>query len=306
MTDGDDTAAEGEGPVRRGPGGRPDAGSDPDADRAGAPGDGAEDRSGVEPEERAAAEEVERPSGPGAGEPPPEVVVALDVPGPAPARELIGRLPDGTHYKVGLELFTAAGPGFVRELTAAGHRVFLDLKLHDIPDTVAGAVRSVADLGVDLLTVHAAGGRAMVAAAADAARRATAAPDEGGLGILGVTVLTSLDDDAWEEVTGVDAVVEEAVGRLAVLCQEAGAHGVVASVGECSAVKALCGSRFRVATPGIRPEGAEAHDQKRVATPAEAADAGSDYLVVGRAVRQAADPADALRRIRDEAAGRTG
>lgn len=239
-----------------------------------------------------------------AGEPGPEVVVALDVPGPSAARALIARLPEGVHYKVGLELFTAAGPDFVRELTAAGHRVFLDLKLHDIPATVAGAAASAADLGVDLLTVHAAGGRAMVGAAADAARRATGPPGEGGLGILGVTVLTSLDDEAWEEVTGVDARVEEAVGRLAVLCQEAGAHGVVASVGECSAVKALCGKEFRVATPGIRPEGAGSHDQKRVATPAEAAGAGSDYLVVGRAVREAPDPAAALRRIRDEAGGR--
>ncbi len=231
----------------------------------------------------------------------PEVVVALDVPGPGPARDLVRRLPRGTRYKVGLELFAAGGPEFVRELTSADHRVFLDLKLHDIPNTVAGAVRSVADLGVDLLTVHAGGGRAMVGAAAEAAREASGPPEEGGLGILGVTVLTSLDDGAWEEVTGAEARVEEAVGRLAVLAQDAGAFGVVASVGECSAVKALCGESFRVATPGIRPAGGDAHDQKRVATPAEAAAAGSDYLVVGRAVRDAADPAEALRRIEAEA-----
>lgn len=269
------------GPVRPGPGGRPDAGASPREDRAGTPEAGAGDPG------RAA----------------PEVVVALDVPGPAPARELVERLPAGTHYKVGLELFAAAGPGFVRELTAAGHRVFLDLKLHDIPNTVAGAARSAAGLGIDLLTVHAAGGRAMVAAAAEAAAEAAGPPGEGGPRVLGVTVLTSLDDEAWSEVTGADARAEEAVGRLAVLAQEGGAHGVVASVGECSAVKALCGDGFLVATPGIRPAGTEAHDQARVATPAEAADAGSDYLVVGRAVRQADDPAGALRRIRQEAAG---
>lgn len=234
----------------------------------------------------------------------PEVIVALDVPGPDPARELVERLPPGTRYKVGIELFTAAGPGYVRELTGSGHPVFLDLKLHDIPNTVAGAVRSVADLGATLLTVHAGGGRAMVEAAVEAARETSGPPEEGGLGILAVTVLTSLDDEAWTEVTGAEAFVQEAVGRLAVLAQEAGAHGAVASVNECSAVKALCGERFRVATPGIRPAGAETHDQKRAATPAEAAAAGSDYLVVGRAVRGASDPADALRRIREAAADR--
>jgi orotidine-5'-phosphate decarboxylase len=255
--------------------GRADAGSDPDADRAGEP----------------------EAAGRGGG---PEVVVALDVPGAAQARELVRLLPEGTWYKVGLELFTAEGPGLVRELAAAGHPVFLDLKLHDIPATVEGAVRSAADLGARLLTVHAAGGRPMLSAAARAARDAEGAG--GRLDLLAVTVLTSLDDRLLSEVMGARSSAEEAVGRLAVLARDAGADGTVASVGECSAIKATCGEDFLVATPGIRLAGGEAHDQKRVATPAEAGRAGSDYLVVGRAVREADDPPAALRRIRAEAA----
>jgi orotidine-5'-phosphate decarboxylase len=255
--------------------GRPDAGADSAGDRAGAP---TPDR-GI-----------------------PEPVVALDVPGAAEARALVGRLPPETWYKVGLELFVSEGPGLVRELAAAGHPVFLDLKLHDIPNTAAGAARSAARLGARLLTVHAAGGREMIAAAVDAVRDAAGPPAEGGAAVLAVTVLTSLDDASLSEMAGTEVGAEEAVGRLAVLAREAGADGVVASVAECSAVKALCGEDFLVATPGIRLAGAAAHDQKRVATPAEAAAAGSDYLVVGRAVRAADDPAAALRRVREEAA----
>lgn len=256
--------------------GRPDAGADPEEDRAGVPGE----------------------VGDGGG---PEVVVALDVPGAAEALDLVRRLPPRTWYKVGLELFSSAGPDLIRELTAAGHPVFLDLKLHDIPHTVAGAVRVASDLGVRMLTVHASGGREMIEAAAEAAARAPL--EEGGeaLEVLAVTVLTSLDDDLLSEVMGGEASAEEAVGRLAVLAEDAGAAGAVASVGECSAIKAMCGTHFRVATPGIRLAGGDAHDQKRVATPGEAAAAGSDYLVVGRAVTRAEDPAAALRRVRGEA-----
>ncbi len=255
--------------------GRPDAGADPHEDRAGAP----------PPDLRV-----------------PEPVVALDVPGAAEARALVERLPPETWYKVGLELFVSEGPDLVRELAAAGHPVFLDLKLHDIPNTAAGAARSAARLGVRLLTVHAAGGREMVAAAVEAARDVAGPPAEGGTAVLAVTVLTSLDDASLSEVAGAEVGAEEAVGRLAVLAREAGADGVVASVDECSAVKALCGEDFLVATPGIRLADGAAHDQKRVATPAEAAAAGSDYLVVGRAVRGADDPAAALRRVRESAA----
>lgn len=282
-----------------GEGGRPDAGAEPAQDRAGE----------VEPPAPEARSGPTPPGGGGKGSAPgaPEVIVALDFPGATPAQALVERLPPGTWYKVGLELFTAAGPDFVRELAAAGHPVFLDLKLHDIPNTVEGAVRSVAGLGARLLTVHAGGGREMISAAVEAAgsdgsHTGRAAGSHAGsapsLRILAVTVLTSLDDEGMEEVMGFGGTVEEGVGRLAVLAQEAGAHGVVASVEECRAVKALCGGGFRVATPGIRLAGGEAHDQKRVATPAEAAAAGADYLVVGRAVTRADDPAAALRRVR--------
>lgn len=247
------------------------------------------------------------PAAPGAGGPgapagAPEPVVALDVSGAAEARALVERLPSDTWYKVGLELFVSEGPGLVRELAAAGRHVFLDLKLHDIPNTAAGAARSAARLGARLLTVHAAGGREMMAAAVEATREVGGSPAEGGTAVLAVTVLTSLDDELLSEIAGGEVSAEEAVGRLAVLAREAGADGVVASVAECSAVKALCGESFLVATPGIRLAGAAAHDQKRVATPAQAAEAGSDYLVVGRAVRGADDPPAALRRVREEAA----
>lgn len=226
----------------------------------------------------------------------PEVIVALDVPSAGAALSLAERLPRGTWVKVGLELFTAAGPDAVERLSARGHPVFLDLKVHDIPNTAAGAVRSAAQLGVRLLTVHASGGRAMLEAAAEAG---------GGdpVRLLAVTVLTSLDDAALAEVMGRGASVEEAVGRLAALALGAGVDGAVASVAECRAVKAICGSDFLVATPGIRLAGSDAHDQMRVAAPGEAAAAGADFLVVGRAITAAADPAKALARIREEAGG---
>ncbi len=255
----------------------------------------------------------------------PEVIVALDVPDEAAALELAGRLPGDTWVKVGLELFTAAGPGVVERLADRGHPVFLDLKLHDIPNTAAGAVRSAARLGARLLTVHAAGGRAMLEAAAaaviasagsraSATVRPSAGPGEpaarggaaahGPLRLLAVTVLTSLDDAALAEVMGPGARAEEAVGRLAALALGSGIDGAVASVSECRAVKALCGEEFLVATPGIRLAGGDVHDQKRVATPAEARAAGSDFLVVGRAITAAADPAAALDRVRSEVAAR--
>lgn len=233
----------------------------------------------------------------------PAPIVALDYPSADEALAMVERLPEGTWYKVGLELFAAEGPAFVERLAARGHPIFLDLKLHDIPNTVAGAVRAAAGLGARLLTAHASGGAEMIGAAVEAARTATRPPAEGGLRILAVTVLTSLDDALLEDVMGTGARVEEAVGRLAALAGGAGATGAVASVGECSAIKAICGPDFRVATPGIRLAGGEAHDQKRVATPADAREAGADWIVVGRAVTRAADPAAALERVRESAAG---
>jgi orotidine-5'-phosphate decarboxylase len=229
----------------------------------------------------------------------PEVIVALDVPDAGAALELADRLPAGTWVKVGLELFTAAGPAVVERLAVRDHPVFLDLKIHDIPNTAAGAVRSASRVGARLLTVHASGGRTMLQAAAAAADEAER--DSSRLRLLAVTVLTSLDDEALSEVMGRGASAEEAVGRLAALARGAGMDGAVASVAECRAVKAVCGESFLVATPGIRLEGGAAHDQKRIATPAEARAAGADFLVVGRAITAADDPAAALARVRDEA-----
>jgi len=229
---------------------------------------------------------------------PPEVVVALDVPGADAARRLLERLPAGTWCKIGLELFVRAGPRLVDEVAAAGHPIFLDLKLHDIPNTVRGAVAAAADLGVRLLTVHAVGGEAMLAAAA-ASAAATAGRERPR--ILAVTVLTSLDRAALERTGAAAGSVQEQVQRLARLAAEGGADGVVASVAECRALKRARGADFLVVTPGIRLTGDAADDQKRIATPAEASAAGSDFLVVGRSITRAADPAEALARVRAEA-----
>ena len=231
----------------------------------------------------------------------PEVIVALDYPEPEAAYELVRQLPAGTWYKVGLELFTRAGPGLVRRLVDEGRHVFLDLKLHDIPNTVAGATRSAAAMGVDLLTVHASGGEEMLRAAVDAARVGSES-SAGPTRLLAITVLTSLEDASLAAVMGPGSGVEQAVGRLAGLARESGVDGVVSSVAECRAVKLACGPDFLVVTPGIRLAGQGAQDQKRVATPAVAKLAGADFLVVGRTITKSADPAAALERVRSELA----
>lgn len=229
--------------------------------------------------------------------PPPEVIVALDYADPADAFVLVARLPGGTWYKVGLELFTRAGPPVVERLVRDGRRVFLDLKLHDIPNTVAGAVRSASRLGAELLTVHGAGGDAMLRAAAAAAGESNAASG-GALRLLAITVLTSLDDDGLAMIAGPGASVAETAGRLTELARAAGIDGAVCSVEEASAVRALGGEGFLVVTPGIRLPGQAAHDQRRVATPERARAASADYLVVGRSITAAEDPAAALADIR--------
>lgn len=222
------------------------------------------------------------------------VIVPLDVESSDEALTWVDRVGDqGEFYKVGLELYTRAGPEVVRELIDRGKRVFLDLKLHDIPNTVAGAVRAASDLGVDLLTVHASGGPTMLKAAARAR--------SGGLRLLAVTVLTSLSPDEMSTVWGREIrSVREEVGRLAVLAQEAGMDGIVASALEASWVRSQVGDDFVIVTPGIRPAGADRGDQSRVATPTDAIRAGADYLVVGRPITQAADPAAALAAVIEE------
>lgn len=223
-------------------------------------------------------------------------IVALDVATADAARAMVERL-DGAcrFYKVGSELFTAAGPEVVRWIRGAGCEVFLDLKFHDIPATMAGAARAAAALDVRLLTVHASAGAAGVRAAVEAAGA--------GCGVLAVTALTSFTADGigavWgRPVTDLGAEVE----RLAGLAAEAGAHGVVCSGHEAAAVRARWGDRLAPLVPGIRLAGDAAHDQARVMTPAAAAAAGARYLVLGRAVTAAADPRAAMARVAAELA----
>ena len=205
----------------------------------------------------------------------------------------IGRLAgSGCAVKLGLEYFVANGPEGVRA-AAAGHRLFLDLKLHDIPNTVAGATRSACRIAPHFLTIHAAGGMAMMRAAVEAAREAAgdAAPR-----LLAITVLTSLDASDLD-ATGQRGPVADQARRLADLAQRAGVAGVVCSPHEVAALRAQCGPGFVLVTPGIRPAWAASGDQKRITTPAEAIASGADHLVIGRPITQAPDPAEALSRI---------
>jgi orotidine-5'-phosphate decarboxylase len=229
------------------------------------------------------------------------LIVALDVSSAEAAEALVSEL-DGAcqWFKVGMELFTAAGPPVVEALTARGHSVFLDLKFHDIPNTVAGAVRSAAGLGVRMMTVHAAGGPAMLAAAR-AALEGVADPPQ----LLAVTVLTSMDA-AQLKATGVSRSPAEQVELLARMGWEAGMRGFVCSPHEVAAVRALTGAEGVLVVPGIRPAGAESGDQKRMATPASALSAGASYLVVGRPITQAPDPAKAAEAILQEMAHAIG
>jgi orotidine-5'-phosphate decarboxylase len=209
-------------------------------------------------------------------------IVALDVSTAQEARALVDRLGAGVaFYKVGLELFTAAGPEPVETLRAAGKRVFLDLKLHDIPNTVGRAARAAHGLGADMLTVHAGGGRDMVRAAVESAP---------GVRVVAVTALTSLDPRDLPPHLRRDRPLGEWVLDLTEESLAAGAAGVVLAASEVAAVKARFGARCLCVVPGVRAAGGERHDQARVATPAEALAAGADYLVIGRAVTQAADP----------------
>lgn len=230
-------------------------------------------------------------------------IVALDVGTADEALALAQRLGDSCRfYKVGSELFTAAGPAVVHALQdELGADVFLDLKLHDIPNTVAGAVRSAAGLGVRLLTVHASGGRAMLTAAQEAAQGAAARGR--ACELLGVTVLTSFDEASLASAWGREGLVmEREVLRLAADAAAAGLHGVVCSGAEAAALRAAHGERLALLVPGIRLAGGSAHDQRRVMTPAAAQAAGARYLILGRAVTAAADPRRAMQTVLTELA----
>ncbi len=222
------------------------------------------------------------------------LIVALDFPSQSLALDHVDRL-EGCcgWFKVGLELYLAAGPNVVEALTTRGYQVFLDLKLHDIPNTVAGAVRSLAGCGASLLTVHAAGGQAMLQAAAQAA--------VGGPRLLAVSVLTSMDAGQLAGI-GVNATPREQVLRLAELAISSGISGVVCSPEEVSAVRGSLGSAPLLVVPGIRPAGSVADDQRRVGSPAETLAAGASMLVVGRPITQAQNPRAAAMAILEQMA----
>ena len=231
----------------------------------------------------------------------PKIIVALDFPDAKAALDCAARLaPDACRVKVGKELFTAAGPGLVEELGKRGFGVFLDLKFHDIPNTVAGACRAAAALGVWMLDVHALGGRAMLAAAREAVERESQRPK-----LVAVTVLTSMGASAIAEV-GIGGDPAAAASRLARLAHGAGMDGVVCSGQEAALLRNQFPRPFCLVTPGIRPAQAAAHDQQRVMTPAAAIGAGADYLVIGRPITQAADPMAALASMRREIAAAKG
>jgi orotidine-5'-phosphate decarboxylase len=225
-----------------------------------------------------------------------EIIVALDLPSRAEALDLVDRLEDAVgFYKVGSPLFTRSGPALVRDLTDRGKRVFLDLKYHDIPSTVANAVTAAAELGIELLTLHASGGAAMMRAA----REARDAFGDNGPRLLGVTILTSFSAVDVEQVWNKEILsVRDEVGRLAGIAVEAGIDGVVTSPLEVESLKRRHGPDFLIVTPGIRAAGDGLGDQARTATPGEAARAGADFLVIGRPVFAAPNPAAVVAAIR--------
>ena len=220
------------------------------------------------------------------------VIVALDFPTQAKALALVSVLSDSVSiYKIGLQLYTVAGPEIVRAVAATGAKIFLDLKLHDIPNTVAKAVGAAGELNVQMLSVHLSGGRAMLQAAA--------AAKSPGLLLLGVTVLTSSTQETLTE-TGVNSPLETQAIRLGQLGKDCGIEGLITSPREVRALRENLGSEITLVTPGVRPAWAAADDQKRFTTPAEALKNGADYLVIGRPITAAAEPRAAMERLLDE------
>ena len=221
-----------------------------------------------------------------------QLIVALDVSSRAQAQKIVSSLGDSANfYKVGMQLYTAEGPGIVRDLVSSGRRVFLDLKYHDIPNTVDSAVREAGQLGASLMTVHGGGGSKMLRAAIEAARASNPA-----MKVVAVTVLTSMDEGDLNEV-GVPGDLEKQVVHLADLALRSGCHGVVSSAREVKALRARLGNEFVIVTPGVRPAGAAHADQARVVTPAQAIAAGSTHLVVGRPITAAVNPSEEAGKI---------
>ena len=228
----------------------------------------------------------------------PKVIVALDFPDAKTAMALAQRL-DASQckVKVGSELFTAAGPALVEDLVSRDFKVFLDLKFHDIPNTVAAACRAAARLGVWMMNIHGSGGKTMLEAAREAVPQDPGAPK-----LIAVTLLTSMGASDLDDV-GIGGPPEQAVLRLATLAKTCGLDGVVCSPREAAALRSACGAAFCLVTPGIRPADAAADDQQRIMTPAGALASGSSYLVIGRPITRAADPLAALAAINAEIAG---
>jgi orotidine-5'-phosphate decarboxylase len=226
------------------------------------------------------------------------IIVALDVDSRAEALNLVNQLRGRVAlFKIGSQLFTSEGPELVREIVRHGERVFLDLKFHDIPNTVSKAVLAAAALGVSMLTLHTGGGLTMMSAAANALKQKPDLQERPQL--LGVTVLTSMADADLVQL-GVNGDIASHVTRLARLAQQAGLDGVVASPSELSLLRGQLGSAMKIVTPGIRPTGSDTNDQSRIATPAAALQAGADYLVIGRPITASSDPAGSLEKILSE------
>ena len=233
------------------------------------------------------------------------IIIALDVKNKEEGLTLVRTLESAVLFKVGLQLYTAEGPALLKDVRELGKKVFLDLKLHDIPNTVAEAVRSGMRLGAWMMTIHASGGREMMAEAAKAAADEAAKLGKPKPLLLGVTVLTSLKDTELQEVGFAGKVLDQVL-RLAGLAKAAGLDGVVCSPQEIEAVHREFGTSLLIVTPGIRPAGANVNDQKRIMTPAQAVALGADYLVIGRPITAAPSPNQAFREIAAEITGPGG
>lgn len=228
-----------------------------------------------------------------------KIIIAVDVQTKEDALDLVTRLKDARLFKIGLELFTAEGPALFKKIKALRKDIFLDLKLHDIPNTVRGTVRSAMMHGIRMMTLHASGGREMMTKAAEATLKGAQEGDAVKPILLGVTILTSLKEPDLEEI-GMTAAVSDQVLRLAALAKEAGMDGVVCSPREIETLRREFGRELVIVTPGIRPHWAATNDQKRITTPAEAIAKGADYLVIGRPITAADDPQEAFLKIVEE------
>lgn len=229
-----------------------------------------------------------------------KLIVALDFSNQDEALQLVKKLDDSVEfYKVGMQLFYHAGIEIISRLADQQKKIFLDLKLHDIPNTVAGAIQSLSGLGVDMLTIHALGGSQMMNAAAEAREKYSS----GKMKIVAVTVLTSIDEDQASAL-GWQMPISDYVSTLAGLAKESGLDGIVASPQEAMLIKEKYEKEFQIVTPGIRPVGSDIGDQSRIATPSAALLSGSDFLVVGRPITKAADPRQAAENILEEMCGK--